>query len=53
MNKDRTFKLDRKFYEGPVALMDRWVDVKYHEEDKDNIEVFFEGKSVNHHNHTS
>jgi len=45
MNKDRTFKLDRKFYEGPSVLMDRWVDVKYHEEDKDNIEVFFEGKS--------
>lgn len=45
MNKDRTFKLNNKSYEGPSALIDRWVDVKFHDDDRDTIEVFFEGKS--------
>lgn len=45
INKDRTIRLNGKIYEGPTVLIDRRVDLKYHDEDQDAIEVFFQGKS--------
>jgi hypothetical protein len=43
--KDRTFRINGKIYEAPAVLIDRKVDLHYHQNDEDNIEIFFDGRS--------
>ncbi|RKZ99764.1 MAG: IS481 family transposase [Gammaproteobacteria bacterium] len=45
MNKDRTFRINKKIYEGPTVLIDRQVELRYHQDEPDEIEVFFNGQS--------
>lgn len=45
INKDRTFRINSIFYEGPAVLVDRRVELRYHKPNSDEIEVFFNGKS--------
>lgn len=45
VKKDRTFKLNGRIYEAPVALIDRKVELKYHPEEPDKIEIFFNNLS--------
>lgn len=39
--KDRTLTLGRKLYEAPVALIGKRVEILYHENDTDRIEIRF------------
>lgn len=45
VKKDRTVRLNRKLYEAPTVLIDRRIELRYHQEDPGKIECFFEGKS--------
>lgn len=45
IGKDRTFRINNKFYEGPSVLIDRRVELRYHKSDPDEIEVFFNNES--------
>lgn len=41
VKKDRTFRLNGQLYEAPVTLIDRRVELKYHPEEIEKVEVFF------------
>ena len=45
VKKDRTFRLNGNLYEAPVGLIDRKVEVKYHEDSQNDVavEIFFDG----------
>lgn len=45
IKKDRTFRLNGILYEAPVGLIDRKVEVKYHEGRPNDVEIFFDGLS--------
>jgi hypothetical protein len=45
ISSDRTFRINNKFYEGPAALIGRRVEIRFHEESPDEIEVFFNNES--------
>jgi len=45
VKKDRSFRLKGRMYEAPVSLIDRTIELRYHEENPEKIEIFFEGMS--------
>ena len=45
VNKDRTIILDKHLYEGPVELIGKKVELLYHEDDYDRVELKYKQKS--------
>ena len=45
VNKDRTIILDKRLYEGPVELIGKKVEVLYHGDDYDRVELKYKQKS--------
>lgn len=45
VKKDRTFRLRGKYYEAPVSLIDKRIELKFHENNLDGIEIFFDNRS--------
>ena len=45
ISSDRTITLNGKLYEGPVALIGKRVELLYHENDMETIEVKYQNKS--------
>ncbi len=45
VKKDRTFHLNGTIYEAPVDLIDRRVELKFHRETPEDVEIFFDGRS--------
>lgn len=45
IKKDRTFRLNGMIFEGPVALIDKQVEIRFHKENPEEIEIFFENRS--------
>jgi transposase InsO family protein len=45
ISSDRTITLNGKLYEGPVALIGKRVELLYHENDMETLEVKYQGKS--------
>ncbi len=45
VNKDRSVVVDRRFYEAPVALIGKTVEILFHEESKETVEVRWNHKS--------
>ena len=43
--KDRTISLDGRAFEAPVALIGKQVELSYHEEEPQRVEILFSGKS--------
>lgn len=43
--KDRSFRINGKTYEAPAVLIDRNVELHFHQNDEDNIEIFYDGRS--------
>lgn len=46
---DRTLTLNGQLYEGPVALIGKRVDVLYHVQEPERIEIVFQGKTYGFH----
>ncbi|MBC8552161.1 MAG: transposase [Candidatus Brocadiales bacterium] len=42
---DRTFRLNGVLFEAPVPLISKKIEVRYHEDDSSNVEVFFNNQS--------
>ncbi len=45
VKKDRTVALFGKLYEVPVQLIDRRVELHYHDHDRERVEIFFDNRS--------
>ncbi len=45
VNRDRTIVLDQHLYEGPVALIGKQVDLLYHENEYDRVELKYKQES--------
>lgn len=45
VKKDRSFRLEGRMYEAPVALVDRNIELRFHNENPEQVEIFFEGMS--------
>lgn len=45
INKDRTIILDKRLYEGPVGLIGHQVELLYHENEYDRVELRYQQKS--------
>ncbi len=45
MNKDRTIILDKRLYEGPVALIGKQVELLFHQNEYDRVELRYQQKS--------
>jgi len=45
VNKDRTIVLDRRLYEGPVELIGKQVELLFHEDDRECVEIRFKQQS--------
>jgi len=45
VNKDRTIVLDKRLYEGPVELIGKQVELFFHEEERDRVEIRYKLKS--------
>jgi putative transposase len=45
IRKDRTFSLKGRIFEAPVVLIDKRVELRFHEDDFDEIEIFFDNRS--------
>lgn len=45
VKKDRSFRLRGRMYEAPVALIDRTIELRFHEESPENVEIYFDGMS--------
>jgi transposase InsO family protein len=45
IKKDRSFSLKGQIYEGPVVLIDKRVEVRFHDDDLDQVEVYFDNRS--------
>lgn len=43
--KDRTITLNGRLYEGPIALISKQVELLYHEESPEQVEVRYQGKT--------
>ncbi len=43
--KDRTITLNGRLYEGPIALIGKQVELLYHEESPEQVEVRYQGKT--------
>lgn len=45
VRKDRSVQLKNHFYEVPVGLIDKKVELRFHEDDLNKVEVFFNNQS--------
>ncbi len=45
VNKDRTIILDKRLYQGPVALIGKQVELLFHEDEYDRVELKYQNKS--------
>ncbi len=45
VNKDRTIILDKRLYQGPVALIGKQVELLFHEGEYDRVELKYQNKS--------
>jgi hypothetical protein len=45
VKKDRTFRLNGTVFEAPVDLIDQRIELRFHLESPDDVEIFLEGKS--------
>lgn len=45
VKKDRSLRLDGRMFEAPVALVDRTIELRYHEESPTEVEMFLDGMS--------
>ncbi len=45
VKKDRSLRLKGRMYEAPVALIDRTVELRFHEENPSVVEMYFDGLS--------
>jgi transposase InsO family protein len=45
VKRDRIFQLNSKIFEAPIALIDRTVELRFHPEEPDQVEIFHEGLS--------
>lgn len=45
VKKDRTFSLKGRIFEAPVVLIDKRVELKFHDDDLEAIEIFFDNRS--------
>ena len=45
VKKDRTVRLNGTIFEAPVDLIDHRVELKFHQESADDVEIFYDGKS--------
>jgi putative transposase len=45
VRKDRVVQLDNRIFEVPPTLIDRHVELHFHPEEPEDIEVFFDGRS--------
>jgi transposase InsO family protein len=45
VNKDRTVVLDKRLYEGPVELIGKQVELLFHEEERDRVEIRYKQRS--------
>lgn len=45
VKKDRSFRLQGRMYEAPVALIDRTIELRFHEESPEKVEIYFEAMS--------
>ena len=45
INKDRTIIVDKRLYEGPVDLIGKQVELLYHENEYDRLELRYQQKS--------
>jgi hypothetical protein len=45
VKKDRSFRLVGRMYEAPVALIDRSIECRFHEENPAAVEIFYDGLS--------
>ncbi len=45
VKKDRTFSLKGDVFEAPVVLIDKRVELKFHDENTEEIEIFFDNRS--------
>lgn len=45
VNKDRTITLDKRLYQGPVELIGKQVELLFHEDEYDRVEVRYQQKS--------
>jgi hypothetical protein len=45
VKKDRSFRLRGRMFEAPVALIDRSIELRFHEESPSQVEIFFEAMS--------
>lgn len=42
---DRTFQLNSSLYEAPVKLIGKKIEVRYHEDDASQVEIYFDNRS--------
>jgi hypothetical protein len=40
VNKDRSITIDGRLFEAPVGLIGKQVELRYHQEDPDTVEIF-------------
>lgn len=45
VKKDRTIRLNGTLFEAPVDLVDYRVELRFHQESADDVEIFYDGKS--------
>jgi putative transposase len=45
VKKDRSFRLRGRMFEAPVALIDRSIELRFHEESPSQVEIYFEAMS--------
>lgn len=45
VKKDRTIQLNTRIFEAPVTLIDKKVELYFHDAEPDVVEVFFEGRT--------
>jgi putative transposase len=45
VKKDRSFRLCGRMFEAPVGLIDRYIELRFHEEKPAEVEIFFENLS--------
>ena len=45
VNQDRTITLDKRLYEGPVAVIGKQVELLFHENEYDRVELRYQNKT--------
>ena len=45
VNKDRSVVVDKRLFEAPVALIGKRVELLYHEQTPDQVEILYSGQS--------